>query len=95
MLAAIPDYDFLTVSVPVEMNAYRPRRVVVYTDLEMPEHLHLRPGVIEGSLAAHGLVRHYRFRFLGCVVTLPKHLTRLAVAPVLQPVAVRRDQPHQ
>ena len=75
------------------MNAYRPGRVVVYADLEMPEHLHLRPVVFEGSLAAHGLVRHDRFRFLGRVLALPKNLPRLAVATVQQPVTVQRDQP--
>ena len=61
MLAAIPDHDLLAVSIPVEMNAYRPRRVIVYTDLEMPEHLHLRPVIVEGSLTAHSFVRHDRF----------------------------------
>ena len=49
MLAAIPDHDLLAVSIPVEMNAYRPRRVIVYTDFEMPEHLHPRPVLCQNS----------------------------------------------
>ena len=85
MLAAIPDHDLLTVSVPVEMNAYRPRRVVLYTDPEMAEHLDFGPVVIEGPLAAHALVLHDRLRFLGCVLVLPKHQTRLGITPVQQP----------
>ncbi len=95
MLPAIPDHDLLVLSVPVKINSYSPRLVVVYTDLEMPEHFHLRPVVFEGSLAAHGFVLHDRFRFLGCVFVPPEHLPRLAVAPVYQPGAVRCDQPHQ
>ena len=95
MLAAVPDHDLLALSVPVKISSYSPRLVVVYTDLEMPEHFHLCPVVIEGSLATHGLVLHDRLRFLGCVLVPPEHLPRLGVASVDQPGAVRRDKPHQ
>ena len=60
MLAVIPDHDLLAVSVPVEMNAYCPRRIVIYTDLEMPEHLHLGPVVVESSLAAQAVAASAR-----------------------------------
>ena len=82
MLATMPDHDPPPSSVPVKVYPYRLRRVVGYADLEMPEHLHLRSMVIEGSLAAHSRVRHDPLRFFGCVFVPPKHPARFAIASV-------------
>lgn len=91
MLAAIPDHDLPAASVPVEMNAYCPRRVILDADLEMAKHFYWGPVVIEDSLPAQGLALHDRLGFLGGMLVLPEHQTGLGITPVYQLVAVRGD----